>query len=134
MLVQNYSLPRKPQSNEDFSSMLIDLDLIRQNSEGKGYYFNIEGKRKVTKEIFLYGLLKLKGQDGDNTIAFDTIQENVGLVFCMQDFETIEVLKQLSSEYNHYFTYSDVAGIKQVQFIKDLDVKQVLDNYYGKDI
>lgn len=134
VLLQNYCLPRKPQSNEDFSSLLIDLDLIRQNSEGKGYYFNVDGKRKVTKEIFLYGLLKLKAQEGDNTIAFDTIQENVGLVFCMQDFETIEMLKELSSEYSQYFTYSDVAGIKQIQFTKDLDAYQVLDNYYGKDI
>lgn len=134
VLLQNYSLPRKAQSNEDFSSLLIDLDLIRQSSEGKGYYFNVDGKRKVTKEIFLYGLLKLKTQEGDNTIAFDTIQENVGLVFCMQDFETIEMLKQLSREYSQYFTYSDVAGIKQIQFTQDLDVKQVLDNYYGKDI
>ena len=134
VLLQNYCLPRKPQSNEDFSSLLIDLDLIRQSSERKGYYFNVDGKRKVTKEIFLYGLLKLKAQESDNTIAFETIQENVGLVFCMQDFETIEMLKQLSSEYSHYFTYSDVAGIKQVQFTQGLDVKQVLDNYYGKDI
>ena len=134
VLLQNYCLPRKPQSNEDFSSLLIDLDLIRQSSEGKGYYFNVDGKRKVTKEIFLYGLLKLKDKEGDNTIAFDTIQENVGLVFCMQDFETIEMLKQLSSEYSQYFTYSDVAGIKQIQFTKDLDAFQVLDNYYGKDI
>ena len=134
VLLQNYSLPRKPQSNEDFSSLLIDLDLIRQNSEGKGFYFNIDGKRQVTKEIFLYGLLKLKEQEGDNTIAFDTIQEKVGLVFCMQDFETIEMLKLLATEYNQYFAYSDVAGIKQVQFTKELEVKQVLDNYYGKDI
>ena len=134
VLLQNYALPRKPQSNEDFSSLLIDLDLIRQSTEGKGYYFNVDGKRKVTKEIFLYGLLKLKEQEGDNTIPFDTIQERVGLVFCMQDYETIEMLKQLASEYSQNFAYSDVAGIKQVQFTKDLDVKQVLDNYYGKDI
>ena len=134
VLLQNYCLPRKPQSNEDFSSLLIDLDLIRQSSEGKGYYFNVDGKRKVTKEIFLYGLLKQREQEGDNTIPFDTIQERVGLVFCMQDFETIEMLKQLASEYSDNFSYSDVAGIKQVQFTKDLDVKQVLDNYYGKDI
>ena len=134
VLLQNYALPRKPQSNEDFSSLLIDLDLIRQDAEGKGYYFNVDGKRKVTKEIFLYGLLNLKEQEGDNTIPFDTIQERVGLVFCMQDFETIEMLKLLASEYSQYFAYSDVAGIKQVQFTKDLDVKQVLDNYYGKDI
>lgn len=134
VLLQNYTLPRKAQSNEDFSSLLIDLDLIRQSSEGKGYYFNVDGKRKVTKEIFLYGLLKLKEQEGDNTIPFDTIQERVGLVFCMQDFETIEMLKQLASDYSQYLAYSDVAGIKQVQFTKDLDVKQVLDDYYGKDI
>jgi len=131
VLLQNYTLPRKPQSNEDFSSLLIDLDLIRQNAEGKGYFFNIDGKRKVTKEIFLYGLLKLKEQEGDNTIPLDSIQERVGLVFCMQDFETIEMLKQLASDYSPYFAYSDVAGIKQVQFTKDLDVKQVLDDYYG---
>lgn len=134
VLLQNYTLPRKPQSNEDFSSLLIDLDLIRQSSEGKGYYFNIDGKRKVTKEIFLYGLLRLKELEGDNTIAFDTIQEKIGLVFCMQDYETIEMLKQLASEYSHYFIYSDVAGIKQIQFTVDLDIAQVLDNYYGKDI
>ena len=130
VLLQNYTLPRKPQSNEDYSSLLIDLDLIRQNSESKSYYFNVDGKRQVTKEIFLYGLLKLKEQEGDNTIPFDTIQECVGLVFCMQDFETIEMLKQLAVEYSECFAYSDVAGIKQVQFTKDLDVKQVLDNYY----
>ena len=134
LLLQNYALPRKPQSNEDFSSLLIDLDLIRQNSEGKGYYFNVDGKRKVTKEIFLFGLLMLKEQEGDNTISFDTIQDRVGLTFCMQDFETIEMLKLLASEYSEYFIYSSVAGIKQVQFIKNLDIKLVLDNYYGKDI
>ena len=134
VLLQNYTLPRKPQSNEDFSSLLMDLDLIRQNSEGKGYYINVDGKRQVTKEVFLYGLLQLKEEEGDNTISFDTIQERVGLAFCMQDYETIEMLKQLASEYSQYFAYSDVAGIKQVQFVKDLDAKQVLDNYYGTDI
>ena len=134
VLLQNYTLPRKAQSNEDFSTLLIDLDLIRQSSEGKGYYFNVDGKRKVTKEIFLYGLLKLKKQQGDNTIPYDTIQEKIGLVFCMQDFETIEMLKQLASDYSQYFAYSDVAGIRQIQFTKELDVKQVLDDYYGKDI
>jgi hypothetical protein len=134
VLLQNYTLPRKAQSNEDFSSLLIDLDLIRQSSEGKGYYFNVDGKRKVTKEIFLYGLLKLKEQEGDNTIPFSTIQERVGLAFCMQDFETIEMLKQLASDYSQYFAYNDVAGIKQIQFTKDLNDKQVLDDYYGKDI
>lgn len=134
VLVQNYSLPRKPQSNEDFSSMLIDLDLIRQNSEGKGYYFNIEGKRKVTKEIFMYALLKLKEREGDNTLSYDTVQDEIGLAFCMQDYETIEMLKLLAKDYSEYVSYNDNAGIRIVQFTKELSKEQVLNDYYNAHI
>lgn len=134
VLIQNYALPRKAQSNEDFSSMLIDLDLIRQNSEGKGYYFNLEGKRQVTKEIFMWALLMLREREGDNTIAYDTIQDEVGLAFCMQDHETIEMLKQLSKDYSGYMSYTDNAGIRMLQFTKDLEKKQVLNDYYEKNV
>lgn len=134
VLVQNYALPRKAQSNEDFSSMLIDLDLIRQTAEGKGYYFNIEGKRKVEKEIFLYALLMLKEREGDNTLSYDTIQDEIGLTFCMQDVETIEMLKLLSKDYSQYVSYNDNAGIRIVQFTNDIDKKQVLNDYYNAHI
>ena len=134
VLVQNYALPRKAQSNEDFSSMLIDLDLIRQTAEGKGYYFNIEGKRKVEKEIFLYALLMLKEREGDNTLSYDTIQDEIGLTFCMQDIETIEMLKLLSKDYSQYVSYNDNAGIRIVQFTNDIDKKQVLNDYYNAHI
>ena len=88
----------------------------------------------MTKEVFLYGLIKLKEEENDNTIPFETIQDRVGLAFCMQDFETIEMLKQLTNDYSQYLAYSDVAGIKQVLFIKDLNGTTVLDEYYGTDI
>ena len=134
VLVQNYALPRKAQSNEDFSSMLIDLDLIRQTAEGKGYYFNIEGKRKVEKEIFLYALLMLKEREGDNTLSYDTIQDEIGLTFCMQDIETIEMLKLLSKDYSQYVSYNDNAGIRIVQFTNDLNKERVLNDYYNAHI
>ena len=130
VLLQNYCLPRKPQKNEDFSSLLIDLDLIRQNSTGKGYYYNVEGKRKVSKEIFMYSLLKIKEQTGDNTISYETIKDQVGLVFCMSDHEIILMLKELADSYSKTISYNDVAGIRQVQFTRDMDYKQVLDDYY----
>lgn len=50
VLVQNYSLPRKPQSNEDFSSMLIDLDLIRQNSEGRAITSTLKANERSRKK------------------------------------------------------------------------------------
>lgn len=130
VLLQNYVLPRKSQLNEDYSSLLIDLDLIRQNSEGGGYYFNAEGKRKVTKEIFLYGLLKVMGED--KSISYDAIREQIGYIFCMTDIELIQMLKQLASDYSENLAYSDIAGIRQVQIIKELDPVQVLNDYYEK--
>lgn len=127
-LLLNYVLPQKPQSNEDFSSLLIDLDLIRQSSEGKSYYFNVEGKRNVVKEIFMYALLTIKGRD--NSISYETIRDSIGLIFCMTDCEIIAMLKQLSADYSDYMTYNDIAGVRQVQFVKQLNRIQVLNDYY----
>lgn len=127
-LLLNYVLPQKPQSNEDFSSLLIDLDLIRQSSEGKSYYFNVEGKRNVVKEIFMYALLTIKGRD--NSISYETIRDSIGLIFCMTDCEIIAILKQLSADYSDYMTYNDIAGVRQVQFVKQLNRIQVLNDYY----
>lgn len=134
VLLLNYCLPRNPQSNEDFSTLLMDLDLLRQvdktNGDDKrnGYYFNVEGKRKVTPEIFLFALLMTK-EENDNSISYDTLSE-LGLMFCMTDLEVIDMLKYLSEEYSESLTYSDVAGIRQLQFTKQMDAKQVLEKYY----
>ena len=130
VLLQNYSLPRKSLSNEDFSSLMIDLDLIRQSGEDKGYYFNQGGKRKVEPVVFLYALLTLQTESGDNTIPFENIQDNIGLVFCMNEVETVCMLRNLSEKYPAVLSYSDVAGIRQIQFIGKADRMQVLDDYY----
>ena len=134
VLLLNYCLPRNPQSNEDFSTLLMDLDLLRQvdktsgDDKRNGYYFNVEGKRKVTPEMFLFALLMTK-EENDNSISYDTLFE-LGLMFCMTDLEVIDMLKYLSEEYSESLTYSDVAGIRQLQFTKQMDAKQVLEKYY----
>lgn len=138
VLLLNYCLPQDPKSNEDFSTLLMDLDLLRQtekkdktddlNDKRNRYFFNIEGKRQVTPEIFLFALLMIK-EGSDNSIAYDTLQE-LGLIFCMTDLEVIDMLNQLSESYSDSLSYSDVAGIRQLQFTKQMDAKQVLDWYY----
>ena len=133
VLLQNYSLPRKPLSNEDFSSLMIDLDLIRQSSEDKGYYFNQEGKRQVEPVVFLYALLSMQKESGDNTIPFENVQSNIGLVFCMSETETVRMLRNLNENYPTVLSYSDVAGIRQIQFIGEIDRMQVLDDYYDTE-
>lgn len=129
VLVQNYVQPSKPKSYEDYSSLLIDLNLIRNDNSDRGYVFNIEGKRTVPTEIFLYAVLWMKGSD--RTVSYDTLQ-NVGLVFCMTDMEVIEMLQQIDREYSEYVQYSDNAGIRQLLFKegKQMNPIDLLNRYY----
>lgn len=127
ILLQNYVLPKSDKSFEDFSSLLIDLNLIHQTDDGKAFYFNIDAKRKITPDIFLYAIVVMKGED--KTVSFDVIQD-ISLIFCMNDMETIKMMKQLSEEYSKYVSYNEVAGIRQLQFINDIDTKQILEHHY----
>ena len=129
VLLQNYAQPYKAKSFEDYSSLLIDLDLIRMEENGKLFAFNIEGKRKVPMEIFLYAILHEKGND--KSVSYDTLQE-IGLMFCMTDAEVIDMAQSIGEHYSEYVQYSDNAGIRQLLFkegssLKDIDV---LDKYY----
>lgn len=129
VLLQNYAQPYKAKSFEDYSSLLIDLDLIRMEENGKLFAFNIEGKRKIPMEIFLYAILHEKGND--KSVSYDTLQE-IGLMFCMTDAEVIDMAQSIGEHYSEYVQYSDNAGIRQLLFkegssLKDIDV---LDKYY----
>lgn len=129
VLLQNYAQPYKAKSFEDYSSLLIDLDLIRTEDNGKTFAFNIEGKRMVPMEIFLYAIHQEKGKD--KSVSYDTLQE-IGLMFCMTDAEVIDMAQSIGEHYSEYVQYSDNAGIRQLLFkegssLKDFDV---LDKYY----
>lgn len=130
VLFQNYVLPRKFQSNEDFSSLLIDLDFIRTSYEGKDFFVNREGKRSVPMAIFLYTLLVIKGND--NTISYETIKEKIGCVFCMSDGEIINMLKQINQLFPQNISYSDNSGIRQIQIINEMDPLTILNEYYER--
>lgn len=129
VLVQNYTQPSNPKSYEDYSSLLIDLNLIRHDKSDKVFTFNIEGKRSVPLEIFFYAILMMKGED--RTVAYDTLQ-NVGLVFCMTDIEVIEMMRQIDNEYSEYVQYSDNSGIRQLLFKEGekIDPIDLLNRYY----
>lgn len=138
VLLQNYVLPKNYHSFEDFSSLLIDLDLVHVSDQknldkndkvNNVYYFNVEAKREVTKDIFLFAIIKMKGEE--NTIPYEMLQD-IGSVFCMNDAEIIYTLKQLEKMFPKHLIYSDVAGIRQLQFVQELTAEYVLRQYYEK--
>lgn len=127
-LLLNYVIPQKNSASDEYNSLLIDLNIIRVDAEGKNYVFNISGKCQLPWQIFLYAILSLKGKD--NTVDYDLLQK-IGLIFCMNDIEVIEICKNLESHYSNEIKYSETAGIRQLQFINEISIERVLDEYYG---
>ena len=127
VLLQSYILPSKSMTCDDYYSLLIDLELIRSD-EDKTFRFNLEGKRELPWYIFLYAILEKKGEN--KTVSFDLLQE-IGLIFCMSDIEVIEKCLYIQGQKPNIVRYSDTAGVKQLQFLKDLSSEVILDEYYG---
>ncbi|WP_028910793.1 DUF4007 family protein [Prevotella sp. AGR2160] len=130
VLLQNYVRPIHARSFEEYTSLLLDLDLIRSADEGKSYQFNLEGKFSIPLEIYVYALLKRKGED--QSLPFSSLQD-LGLVFCLTDLESVAMLRRANDAYPEYLHYSDVAGVRQIQFTKTLSPKTILDKYYHHD-
>ncbi len=130
VLLQNYVQPQKMQSMEDYSSLLIDLDLIRQSVDGKQCVFNVEGKRQLPLVILLFAIAKEKGDD--NSVDYDTLQ-SIGNMFCLNDMELITMLMAIQMKFPDLLRYSDTAGLRQVQFLKQVTPNEVLTYYYDDE-
>lgn len=130
VLLQSYAQPITTHTFEEYTSLLLDLDLLRTPDEGKTYQFNIEGKRNIPIDLYVYTVLKWAGND--RSVPFSSLQD-LSLVFCMSDMETIAILQRASEKYPENLHYSDVAGVRQLQIIKDIEPEIILDQYYNNE-
>jgi len=126
VMLQNYVMPLDLKSLDDFSALLINLNMIRKN-EDKKYSFNSKSKDDVPSVVILYALIDQKGND--KTISFDMLQD-ISLLFCMPITELIYAIKQLEKDFPDIIAYNDNSGVRNVQFLKEIEKLEVLDNYY----
>ena len=126
VMLQNYVMPNDLKSLEDFSALLINLNLLRMNEEKK-YSFNSKSKDDIPSIIVLYALIDIKGSD--KTISFDTLLD-VSLLFCMPITELISIIKNLENEFPGILAYNDNSGVRNDQFLTEIDKLEVLVRYY----
>lgn len=133
VLIQNYVTPIHPKTNEDFSALLMCLNLIKQMDEKKEnntfYYFNYTAKSAVVKDIFLYAVIDSNTED--KAVSFDSLMD-LASIFCMTKTELIDLLIDLSKTYPKQIQYSDNSGIRQLLFLEEMNKDVVLHNYYMK--
>lgn len=126
VLLKNYVAPKDLKNIEDFSALLIGLGLI-VNKDSDVYSYRVTEPEDITPDVVLFALLTLSG--GDKTLSFDILQK-LSLVFCLPIVSLIEIIRKIEKLYPGMVVFSDNSGIKNVQFIGELNRFDVLDNYY----
>lgn len=128
VLLHNYVAPTEIKSNEDFSAIFLDLGLI--NAIGtERYSFNDTAPCHIHPDILLYALLDYKGTD--NTISLDGMQE-VALIFGLSLTNFIELVREIVTQHPEDMSYTDNSGVKNLQFVHDIDASAVLKHYYSE--
>lgn len=126
VLLQNYVSSHRTQSSEEYTALLLDLQLLVSH-DGKSFAFNTDRKPPLPHAILLYALLC----EGEEKMTLDFPQlQRVALRFCMTDGALITALQQLQQVYPHLVQYNDTAGMRQLHFSQQLSPTQVLVSYY----
>lgn len=128
VLLQNYCTPRNAKNNEDFSSLLLDLNLLTAIGKEE-FAFNEEGRAQLSTDIFFFSVLMEKGTDA--SVTFDDTLKRVGLIYCMTELDVISCLKDIAEKYSDYVVYSDIAGVRQLIFINEVEPCEILRRYYA---
>ena len=134
VLLKNYVAPKNLKAIEDFSSLLIALGLIidtgkQSTSKEEIYTFKISEFSDIASEIILFALIKMKGHD--RTVSFDVLQQ-LSLIFGMPMTTLIDVIRSLEFSFPNTLVFTDNSGIKNVQFLRDIDEKEALNHYYDQ--
>lgn len=132
VLLRSYLRPDNLKSIEDFSAILLPLDLIKHRKEigtttRDVYSFAIIEARVVPSEILLYAFATYRGED--RTLSNDKLQD-LAFMFCMPIEQFLIATRELASTHPELISYTDNAGIRNVQFLKDIDEFDILDQHY----
>lgn len=128
VLFQNYVTPQNNNSNEDFSALLVNLNLIK-NTIDKKYYFNYKGKNELNHLILLYAIIDYKKDD--QVVSFEKLMD-LALIFCLTKLELIDMIISLVDKFPETLRFTDDGGIKQLFFLNNLELNDILELYFSK--
>ena len=124
---------------EDFSSLLIDLDLISthkaENAEGKLVdWYRIENKAQVDlpAEVVLFSILD--NSSYGKSISFKDLlsgYNSPGMVFALNEEGLLSKIEGITSRYKS-ITFTESAGVRELQFRRTINKYDVLNGYYNQ--
>ncbi len=113
---------------DSYSGILTELNLVKEHKIG----LEIEPIKRpdIPLPILLYCILE--SMDDTKSISFETLyseNNSVGSVFALSREGLSELLEDLDDEYKD-LTYSNEAGIRELQLKKSINPIKILEGYY----
>ena len=128
VLLHNYLAPKSLSSVEDFTGIMIGLNLLRRLDNGETYVFNEITGNAIDNRIILFAILDTA--EDDTTISFHEIQD-LALTFGMSLTTFIDVVRKIEAKYPKQIHYSETSGVRNIQFTgAKLDKYKILRQYY----
>jgi len=133
VFIKNYGGPsNKAKDIEDeFSNLFFELNLL-EKIDSKTFRIVNKERKEIPYEVVLFLILDKYGDR--KSISFHNLlneQNSVGNVLVMNEQGILNKIEEIVADYKTII-FSDVAGIKELQFKRKLDKWKALDKYYEK--
>ncbi len=141
VFIRNYLKPSYKETKidieEDFSSLMIDLDLMKsykaENSEGKYIdWYQVENKIQIDLPADVVLFTILDNESYGKSIAFKELLvgfNSPGAVFTLNEEGLYSKIEQLTKKYKGLI-FSESAGVRELQIKGFLNKWEVLNGYY----
>jgi hypothetical protein len=135
VFVKMYQSSEMSKDVEDaFSGILSEIELLRTIGKGKDEQYQLENSErdKLPESVLLYSILdntKYGNSISLNSLEFDN--NSPASIFALNRSGLTNKISEIVTE-NKNITFTDNAGIKELQFKKKPSAYSILDTYYGK--
>ncbi|HEY9084039.1 MAG TPA: DUF4007 family protein [Vicingaceae bacterium] len=119
---------------DSFSGILSEIELLKTAGKGKDEQYYIENTERdnLPESIVLYVILD--SPTYGNSISLNTLEfdfNSPGAIFALNRSGLMNKISEIISEFKD-ITFTDQAGIKELQFKNKPNANTILDKYYGK--
>lgn len=126
--------PESKDIEDSFSGILSEIELLKTTGKGKDEQFYIENTERdnLPESIVLYTILD--NPNYGNSISLNSLEFDLnspGSIFAFNRSGLMNKISEIVSKFKD-ITFTDQAGIKELQFKNKVDAYAILDQYYGK--
>lgn len=126
--------PESKDVEDSFSGILSEMELLKTTGKGKDEQFYIENAERdnLPEAIVLFTILD--NSNYGNSISLNSLEfdwNSPGSIFALNRSGLMNKISEIVNEFKD-ITFTDQAGIKELQFKNKVDAYTILDQYYGK--